>query len=206
MSTEKCLYDFASSMKLPCRHIFALRKELKEPLFDVNLCDKRWSKDYYLQSHRIFQPAKCSSIEDSSECDNGVASLTLDESEPCKRKVLSQHEKYRKVFGLAQKLASVASEVSRDLFYRRLASLQDILEAWQQGRDIKLDSEQKPSMNEDLDCSNTISIGKENDQKMELLHESSDPENLQTANGGAHDSSYPENVKTADGAGLGSKS
>lgn len=72
-------------------------------------------------------PEKFSSNEGSSECGNGVASLTLAESEPCKKKVLSQHEKYRKVFGLAQKLASVASETSRDLFYRRLATLQDIL-------------------------------------------------------------------------------
>lgn len=143
-------------------------------------------------------PEKCSSNEGSSECDNGVASLTLDESEPCKKKVLSQHEKYRKVFGLVQKLASVASETSRDLFYRRLATLQDILEVWQQGRDIRLDSEQKPSVTEDLDCTNSISVGKEHDQKMELLHEGSDQENLQTANGGAHGSSYPENVKSAD--------
>ena len=54
-------------------------------------------------------------------------------------------------------------------------------------------------MNEDLECRNTISIGKGHNQKMELLNESSDPEHLQSANGGTHDSSNPENVKSADG-------
>ena len=32
-----------NSMLLPCRHLFAL---LGEPLFDLNVCDKRWTSAY----------------------------------------------------------------------------------------------------------------------------------------------------------------
>ncbi len=44
------------SMKLPCRHIFALRKHVGMDLFDPSLCDRRWSIDYYKSKQRIFIP------------------------------------------------------------------------------------------------------------------------------------------------------
>ena len=41
VSTQGCGCVFRQSMKLPCRHILALRKNLKKPLFDAECCDKR---------------------------------------------------------------------------------------------------------------------------------------------------------------------
>ena len=43
------------SMKLPCRHILAVRSKLNLNIFDETLCDKRWSAEYYRASQRIFQ-------------------------------------------------------------------------------------------------------------------------------------------------------
>lgn len=54
-----CLYCEClswKSMKLPCRHIFALRKHLGMDLFDPSLCDRRWTIDYYKSKQRIFLP------------------------------------------------------------------------------------------------------------------------------------------------------
>ena len=42
------------SMKLPCRHILAVRAKLEIELFETHYCDKRWSTDYYQKSQHIF--------------------------------------------------------------------------------------------------------------------------------------------------------
>ena len=48
------------SMKLPCRHILAVRSRLNLNIFDETLCDKRWSADYYRASQRVFQDVEVS--------------------------------------------------------------------------------------------------------------------------------------------------
>ena len=69
-------------MRLPCRHIFALRKYLGVGLFDRSLCDRRWSIDYSKSKQRIFIPTD---DESSSFSDVSVASFPAP-----KRKTLSQ--------------------------------------------------------------------------------------------------------------------
>ena len=46
------------SMHLPCCHILVARACLGLPLFDEELCDKRWSMEYYKSSQRVFVPNK----------------------------------------------------------------------------------------------------------------------------------------------------
>ena len=41
-------------MKLPCRHIFALREHVGMDFFDPSLCDRRCTIDYYESKQRIF--------------------------------------------------------------------------------------------------------------------------------------------------------
>lgn len=43
------------SMKLPCRHILAIRAEVGLDIYDETLCDRRWTMEYYKESQRIFQ-------------------------------------------------------------------------------------------------------------------------------------------------------
>ena len=138
---EKCHCDFFTSMKLPCRHILALRKHPNCPLFCKSLCDKRWTKDHYFASHRIFksceQPSLCE-VDELAE-DHDSPSITVGR---CKeKKVLSQHEKYRKAFEVTRTLASLASEASGKLFQTRLATLQHILELWKDGKEVAINNE-----------------------------------------------------------------
>ncbi len=44
------------SMKLPCRHILAARSDLGLNMFTEELCDRRWSLDYYKSNLRAFSP------------------------------------------------------------------------------------------------------------------------------------------------------
>lgn len=55
VTTTSCTCSFWLSMRLPCRHILAVRSELNLDVFDDNLCDGRWSLEYYTASQRIFQ-------------------------------------------------------------------------------------------------------------------------------------------------------
>ena len=143
VSPENCHCDFASSMKLPCRHILSLRKQLNFPQYAESLCDKRWTKEYYLTCHRTFRPTTGNCYVPENNCqyddstDNAV-SITVKKENPRERKVLSQHEIYRKVFGVAQKLASIASEETKGKFWSHLAVLQDILAASQQGKEVEI--------------------------------------------------------------------
>ena len=72
---------FFTSMRLPCRHIFSLRDKLNIPLFDSDLCDKRWTSK---SVQRLFLT--------SSQTELSVA---IDTSHEHKKK-LSQAQKFRK--------------------------------------------------------------------------------------------------------------
>lgn len=56
MTASSCECNDRISSKLPCRHIFAVRRALHLPLFDEKLCNVRWTNDYYGRTQRIFKP------------------------------------------------------------------------------------------------------------------------------------------------------
>lgn len=54
---------------------------------------------------------------------DGSVSITVDKENPHETKVLSQHEKYRKVFGVTQRLASIGSDGTKECFWGHIAVL-----------------------------------------------------------------------------------
>ena len=54
VSTTSCECIDWHSMRLPCRHILAARKACDLGLFADEMCDKRWSSEYYMSSQRVF--------------------------------------------------------------------------------------------------------------------------------------------------------
>ena len=124
LSTLQCSCIFNCSMRLPCRHILALRSKLNLSLFDVELCDKRWSMEYYKSTQRMFVNRVHSQV-----------SLTTSAS-----KELSQHEKFRKASLLATELASVTSYASHIHFKRKMKLLQELIDYWKNGEEVSLTS------------------------------------------------------------------
>ena len=51
---NSCNCVFRLSMKLPCRHIFKVREELGVSLYDESLCNKRWTRNFYYGTQRVF--------------------------------------------------------------------------------------------------------------------------------------------------------
>lgn len=124
VSLADCDCLFRKSMVLPCRHIiFALRKKLKIPLYDEQLCDTRWTSVYYHDNQRIFL--------DMSPSDSNIVEVTQVASKPTR--VLSQHQKYRKAVVHTSELASVMSESSGVHFDRRIDLIKDLLQYWKNG-------------------------------------------------------------------------
>ena len=66
VSMTHCTCTDSRSMMLPCRHIFALRKQKKCQLFEKSLCTQRWTRDYYMLHHRVFKNDS-NSLENNSK-------------------------------------------------------------------------------------------------------------------------------------------
>jgi zinc finger SWIM domain-containing protein 3 len=129
LSTLQCTCVFNCSMRLPCRHILALRSTLDLPLFDAELCDKRWSMEYYKSTQRMFV----------NRVRSPQVTLTASASKDHARR-LSQHEKFRKASLLTTELASVMSHASHIHFKRRMNLLQELIDYWKNGEEVSLTS------------------------------------------------------------------
>ena len=83
VSTTSCTCLSWKSMKLPCKHILALRDKLDVDLFAEELCDIRWSVKYFEESHRIFQSG-------SATTDDDTQVVTVSEVPVSKKRPMSQ--------------------------------------------------------------------------------------------------------------------
>ena len=117
---------FRKSMLLPCRHMFALRSKLGQPLYQADICDKRWTTAYYRSTQRLFFTP------------NSNPSLFVAQSNSRKQHKLSQHEKYREAVVLTSQLASVTSMASNVHFHRRMDLLKELLDYWKCGEEVGL--------------------------------------------------------------------
>lgn len=54
ITASSCTCMFRLSLRLPCRHILVARAELGLDLFHEDLCDRRWSAEYFKAKQRIF--------------------------------------------------------------------------------------------------------------------------------------------------------
>ena len=66
------------------------------------------------------------------------STLNVSETHMKTKPILSQHDKYRKAFHVAQKLSTVVSESPMREFNEKLAILEKLLEMWEQGNEVIL--------------------------------------------------------------------
>lgn len=119
VTCDQCECGFYKAMGLTCRHIFAVRQHKKVPLFSESLCHIRWTKDYYQANHCVFSNISVDNVE-----------VVVGTVEPSKASsILSQHQKYRKAFAVAQRLATIASESAMREFGSRIDTLQRVATA-----------------------------------------------------------------------------
>lgn len=54
LTVESCTCIFYKAWKMPCQHLFYVRKLLDTKLFEENMCDSRWFKATWLQQRQKF--------------------------------------------------------------------------------------------------------------------------------------------------------
>ena len=129
-STESCTCIFTSSMKLPCRHVLATRHHKGLSEYHEDLCADRWKLQHFLQNHHIFQ----------NETDSHASEVTVEtiSSEPTTSKALTEQEKYKKAFQVAQCLAQHLSTVGMKDFEEGLELLKSIKSRWDEGKKLSV--------------------------------------------------------------------
>jgi len=101
-SLSSCSCAFYNSMKLPYKHIFNKRRATNHSLYDEDICDERWTKNYYYKSQVIFKepPKLCDAISDVS---------IETQKKPKSARLLSANEEFRKASIKVSKLAELLS-------------------------------------------------------------------------------------------------
>ena len=120
-----CSCCFNLSMKLPCRHILALRKHLGMDMFFTSLCDVRWHLAYYRQHCRLFS-------------DNYSSATITSQTLVSRKKKESQRERFRTAQLTTNKIADLASEVTDGQFNHRMLMLKEIIDIWGNGGDVSI--------------------------------------------------------------------
>ncbi|XP_047145569.2 uncharacterized protein LOC124818598 [Hydra vulgaris] len=118
-----CSCMFRKSMHLPCRHIFAARQFLRINLFDNDLCAERWTLKYYRQHQRAFNSPIMA--DELRSVEFHVAP---------KKKLLSQHEKFKLALQETSFLATLVSESTGQTFEQCLSLLQALKKGWTDGK------------------------------------------------------------------------
>lgn len=126
VTTEKCTCQFYVAMLLPCRHIFALRKNLQLPLYSETLILERWTKNYYLKTHSAFKTYR------EKETDRVVSTKSI-ASAP-----LSFAEKRKQLLSKTNALAELGALRSNDLFQLREQTLETLINMWKKGIEVKI--------------------------------------------------------------------
>ena len=121
---DNCPCGSFKAMLLPCKHILAIRKMLGLSLFSHELCGRRWVVNHYVENHYAFQEASVShSVEEA-----GDVSIAFHESSTAT--ILTEQEKYRKAFKVAQETATTLSHLGTSdfmLFFKRLKQTHDLI-------------------------------------------------------------------------------
>lgn len=128
---DNCACVFSSSMKLPCRHILATRCHKGLPQYHENLCADRWKLQYFLSNHRTSQNHQGDVFEPEVVVD-------MLQSDPEPSKVLTEQEKYKKAFQVAQCLAQHLSSVGMKEFEEGFQLLKTVKSKWNEGKKLSI--------------------------------------------------------------------
>ncbi|XP_071125473.1 uncharacterized protein [Mytilus edulis] len=136
LNTNSCTCNFRKSMGLPCKHIFFARLIISIELYDTELCVSRWTRSYYRENTRLFSTMVSSSKTFCSSSSN--VSQVVDTRNTTLH-VLSENQKYKKAFFVAQNLAAACSAVGMKEFISRMKLLTEIEELWKNNHTVEVE-------------------------------------------------------------------
>lgn len=139
---DKCQCPFWYRINLPCQHILATRNFFGESLFDISICDERWTKEYTLRNINSFVMDPADNTKSCTPTHLDYLASTTDpshhESDSLKitnnslktKKILSIAEKKRIIAPILKDIELIVSSANRkdfDLHHGLLKNLRDRL-------------------------------------------------------------------------------
>lgn len=118
-------------MQLPCKHILAVRMSHSLSEYDESLCAERWKLQHFLSNHRAYMYLP----NDSSGNDADSINISTHIFEPASA-VLSEQQKYRKAFKVAQNLCQQLSTFGMRDFNEGIEVLQSVASLWDGGKKV----------------------------------------------------------------------
>eukprot|EP00118_Oscarella_pearsei_P022377 m.257444 g.257444 ORF g.257444 m.257444 type:complete len:135 (+) comp40409_c0_seq24:1180-1584(+) len=89
-------------MKLPCRHILAVRKAVAMDVYVPDLCATRWYLSYFIKNHYAY---KCDTLCDDCMTTESGFRMEVVNKEEDHRQALSEQDKFRQGMKLFQESA-----------------------------------------------------------------------------------------------------
>lgn len=118
-----CSCSFFNSLKLPCTHIFNKRQTNLCPIFDQQLCDKRWTRNYYFKSSTILKKPPRNDTDTDISIELQSTNTTADEM-------------FTKASIEGVKLAKILSSCSQFNFERKMDQLKEIIDLWSKNEEF----------------------------------------------------------------------
>ncbi|XP_031329334.1 protein FAR1-RELATED SEQUENCE 5-like isoform X1 [Photinus pyralis] len=157
VTVDNCSCRFRNQMKLPCRHILAVRRHSNAELYDELLVNERWLVKYYLENHRA-------TMKDLPIYDSNHELLT---EHTISKPVLNQHQKFREASKLCNSLAVTISQYGNKR-YREIMDQMKLLKSFYQSKKKVLIVEVIDEKSNDHNSSNNTEICVLDDNHYEL--------------------------------------
>ena len=125
--------DF-TSMKLPCRHIFAVRKHFGLNLCLLDLCDKRWTKQYDFEKQPVLNKIQ------SNTFPRVLPDPEIMITAPAARNCNSLSKRRKMLLVVTNSIAQLGSLIVKETFENRLKLLKLIEKLWRQNIEVPLDN------------------------------------------------------------------
>ena len=132
-----CSCGVVSAMRLPCCHVLFMRRRKVISEYDETLCAERWKLQHFIDNHRVYRKNELENqfspqyLQDSSSIEFAEHS-----SHESRSRVLSEQEKYRKAFKVAQSLAQRVSCFGMRDFEEGLSVLNSVASLWDDGKKV----------------------------------------------------------------------
>ena len=121
VTDSRCDCIFLGSMKLPCRHILAIRSRYAEDLFCPDVINRRWTIDFY-RSQRFTSTARLR------------VSMGVQQARPLR--VMSENDKYKHSAPVLEVIQKCLSKSGTASYKKRVEVLQELLGYWVQDIEV----------------------------------------------------------------------
>ena len=112
--------------------MFAVRRHKGLPEYDEALCIERWKLQHFMKHHRVYQ------VDDDSHFTDVTVDVQSTLNQQVPSRLLTEHEKYRKAFIIAQDLAQRVSICGMKDFESGIQELENLRCLWDQGKRVKI--------------------------------------------------------------------